>query len=486
LGTGTWSIVSGAGGSFSNPSSPTTTFAGVAGTTYTLRWTISNGGCTPSSDDVQVALVASPTTANAGTDQVQCATSTTLAANNPVTGSGAWTIVSGAGGSFGSPNSATSSFSGNADVVYTLRWTITNGICPASQDDVTISLTNPITTANAGADQSLCGATATLAANTPSSGTGLWTITSGSGGSVSSPANPSSNFIGIVGNTYVLRWTISKSGCTASFDEVSVTLKPLPSGNGALSQVNDLCVGESATLTVSGIINADSYEWQVPAGFSFTPSTGASITITAESGSGGTITVTPKNTCGSASPESTTVNIHPLPGIDIILPPPAFAEEVVTFSFTADQNIQSSEWALSDGAASFDAAPAHAFNAPGNYTITLTVTSTAGCVNSHEETYTVSDEPVLGDHAIKNVITANGDDKNKVLYIENLDRFPENEVKFLDRWGVEIFSKNNYQNDWEAKGKDGQFLPAGQYICIVKLNNTGRVISRTVSIIKGR
>ena len=54
------------------------------------------------------------------------------------------------------------------------------------------------------------------------------------------------------------------------------------------------------------------------------------------------------------------------------------------------------------------------------------------------------------------------------------------------RWGVEIFSTTNYQNDWEARAKDGQYLPAGQYMCIVKLNSSGKVISRTVSIIKGR
>ena len=45
-GIGTWTVVSGAGGSFVNANSPTTVFNGVTGTTYVLRWTISNGVCT--------------------------------------------------------------------------------------------------------------------------------------------------------------------------------------------------------------------------------------------------------------------------------------------------------------------------------------------------------------------------------------------------------------------------------------------------------
>ncbi|MEE4196944.1 MAG: hypothetical protein V2I54_04820 [Bacteroidales bacterium] len=55
VGTGQWSVVSGTGGSFVDPTDPATTFNGTNGTTYTLRWTITNGGCF-SSDDVVIAF----------------------------------------------------------------------------------------------------------------------------------------------------------------------------------------------------------------------------------------------------------------------------------------------------------------------------------------------------------------------------------------------------------------------------------------------
>lgn len=55
VGTGEWSVISGTGGSFVDPTDPTTTFNGTNGTTYTLRWAITNGGCY-STDDVVIAF----------------------------------------------------------------------------------------------------------------------------------------------------------------------------------------------------------------------------------------------------------------------------------------------------------------------------------------------------------------------------------------------------------------------------------------------
>jgi hypothetical protein len=56
--TGTWSIVSGTGGIINSPNSPTSTFTfeGDLGTTYVLRWTISNATCPSSFDDVTISI----------------------------------------------------------------------------------------------------------------------------------------------------------------------------------------------------------------------------------------------------------------------------------------------------------------------------------------------------------------------------------------------------------------------------------------------
>jgi uncharacterized protein (TIGR02145 family) len=53
IGVGVWSIVSGTGGNIANIANSSSNFTGTAGTTYVLRWTVSNS-CGTSSDDVTI------------------------------------------------------------------------------------------------------------------------------------------------------------------------------------------------------------------------------------------------------------------------------------------------------------------------------------------------------------------------------------------------------------------------------------------------
>ncbi|MDR7372886.1 gliding motility-associated C-terminal domain-containing protein [Flavobacterium aquidurense] len=267
--TGKWTVVSGVGGSFALDTNSATIFTGRAGTTYTLRWTISNGSCVVS-DDVIIKFNQNPTTANAGADQTGAATcgltTVTLAGNTPTVGTGKWTIISGVGGSFASDTNRTTTFSGIAGMTYTLRWTISNGSCVVS-DDVIIKFNQNPTTANAGADQTsaaTCGlTTVTLAGNTPTVGTGKWTIVSGTGGSFTSATNPTTTFTGTSGMTYTLRWTITNAPCTSS-DDVSVTFLMTPavptiasvtaecSATVAAPTTTDVCAG-----TITGTTSDD-------------------------------------------------------------------------------------------------------------------------------------------------------------------------------------------------------------------------------------
>ena len=229
VGTGEWTIVSGVGGVLDDPSNPSTQFSGVGGTTYTLQWTITNGLCGSTSDQVEITFDPdTPTVADAGADQNVCGTSTTLAANIPAVGTGQWSIVSGAGGSFADEFDPATTFDGTAGTTYVLRWTISNGVvCAPSTDDVTIAFEEMPAGTDAGTDQQVCGTSLTLAGNTPTSGTGVWTVVSGSGGSFDDATLPTAEFSGNSGETYVLRWTVTNS-CGSTFDEVSVTFDEIP------------------------------------------------------------------------------------------------------------------------------------------------------------------------------------------------------------------------------------------------------------------
>jgi len=89
-----------------------------------------------------------PTTANAGPDQINVSgTSTTLAANSPVAGSGTWSVISGPGGLFNGLSFSTdpqTEFSGEGGETYVLQWTISNA-CGSSQDQATVSFASPYT-----------------------------------------------------------------------------------------------------------------------------------------------------------------------------------------------------------------------------------------------------------------------------------------------------------------------------------------------------
>src|SRR5439155_6086632 len=109
----------------------------------------------------------------------------------------------------------------------TLSWTISNPPCTASFDDVVITLNSIPTTADAGADQAVCATTATMAGNTPTVGTGTWTLVSGAG-TITTPGSPTSGITGLGVGANIFRWTISNAPCTASFDDVTITRVATP------------------------------------------------------------------------------------------------------------------------------------------------------------------------------------------------------------------------------------------------------------------
>ncbi|HTH55438.1 MAG TPA: hypothetical protein VL728_05290, partial [Cyclobacteriaceae bacterium] len=248
-GTGSWGFAPAGNvdglGNIVTPSSPTSGFNGTPGQSYTLRWTISNGTCTPSTDDVVIAFDPTGVTPSAaGPDQSNCNNGAfTLAGNVPTSGTGQWTIVGSANGAaITAPATNNSTVTGLAlGQSVTLRWSITNGASCTSTDDVVLSNNNNPTVASAGSDQGACGTSVTLAANTPTVGTGAWSIVTGTGGSFVDATNPASVFNGTQGNVYKLRWTISNGACAPSTADVNITLDQTPTTAAAGPDILNAC-----------------------------------------------------------------------------------------------------------------------------------------------------------------------------------------------------------------------------------------------------
>jgi hypothetical protein len=94
---------------------------------------------------------------------------------------------------------------------------------------VQVNTIAPPSTSVAGSNQSICiGSTASLTANTPVNGTGVWSVVSGpslSSAQFSSISAATATFTpaGGTGN-YVLQWTISNAPCSATSSTVGITV----------------------------------------------------------------------------------------------------------------------------------------------------------------------------------------------------------------------------------------------------------------------
>lgn len=224
-GIGTWTVFSGQGNiSSANLSTATVTGLGVGNNIFV--WSIVNGVCAASSDSIIITSIISNSLANAGPNQEICQDSTSLTANSPSIGIGQWSILT--------PGAILSSLT-NFNVTVTnlivgnniFIWTISNGICPNTQDSIIVKVDSPPTIANAGPDFSSEIALATLNANVVSVGIGTWNNLS-SEGTLLLPNSNSSSFLVNDSGTFILTWTVTNGVCQVSIDTVVVKMDFIP------------------------------------------------------------------------------------------------------------------------------------------------------------------------------------------------------------------------------------------------------------------
>ena len=74
-------------------------------------------------------------------------------------------------------------------------------------------------------------------------------------------------------------------------------------------------------------------------------------------------------------------------------------------------------------------------------------------------------------------MTPNGDGKNDILVLEGIERSPMNDIQIFDRYGVMVYSKSNYQNDFNGISNrntaiaKGSGLASGIYFYIITLHD---------------
>lgn len=274
-GSGLWTQTSGPAATITTPTANNSTVTGLTAPgvyqftwTSTIAWTYGIGSCT-TSDVVQITNNPLPSTANAGPDQSVCLYSpVTLAATAPVVGAGTWTQTAGPTTvTFTDIHSPTTAVNGVDQGIYTFRWTVVNDGCPASFDDVIVTMNPNPTIAIAGPNQILCNNnTATMAANTPDPGhgTGTWSQISGPVlASITLPNSPTTTITGITtAGVYVFQWEIATGPLCVSDDQLQITRYSDVIITGPSNAT--ICNGGTQLLTVSpsGGTGPFTYQWQ--------------------------------------------------------------------------------------------------------------------------------------------------------------------------------------------------------------------------------
>jgi gliding motility-associated-like protein len=262
-GIGSWNQLSGPNSAnIDDPASNTTTIDNLIAGIYVFEWNVDYGYCGNYSDIVRITVNDPPTTADAGTDQVNaCQFEAQLSGNLPSVGIGIWTLVSAPTASattavvIDNPNLPNTTISNITDLGdYEFMWTTTNGsVCAASSDNVILTFTaDPPTTPNAGTDQDLCDATSfTMAGNNPVIGTGTWSQISGPGGiSITNPNSNNTTITSVSAGTYEFQWEIVSGGCTLT-DNVIITNSTTPPAADASGTNPEICQFDSPQLTGS-------------------------------------------------------------------------------------------------------------------------------------------------------------------------------------------------------------------------------------------
>jgi hypothetical protein len=139
-----------------------------------------------------------------------------------------------------------------------------------ARGEIRITYTCPVNTiANAGSNQTLttCATTTTLAGNTPTYGTGTWSVVSGAA-TITTPSSATSGVTGLViGSNATLRWTITNGECGSSFSDMTITTvmgagcMVYCTAGGSLGDAGELSILQFNTINRSsgfdGYINTD-------------------------------------------------------------------------------------------------------------------------------------------------------------------------------------------------------------------------------------
>lgn len=164
---------------------------------------------------------------------------------------------------------------------------------------------------------------------------------------------------------------------------------------------------------------------------------------------------------------SGTLTINPLPVVTISSNKGNTISKGETLTLTANGGTTYS-WATANGILSGQQSAVLTIRPSISGTYTVTATNASGC--SQQQSFTITVREDFQAINATNLLSPNGDGINDLWKVDNIDVYPNNEVKIFDRAGRVLYSKKSYNNTWDGT-VNGVALAEGTYYYVIDFGN---------------
>ncbi|MFK7755457.1 MAG: gliding motility-associated C-terminal domain-containing protein [Flavobacteriales bacterium] len=513
--SGTWSLISGPSSwSITDVTDPSAELSALVIGQYIFEWTVYNGPCvdnSSSSDQVIVNVYDfNQAPAFAGDSLQFCwpVSDIQLSADSVSFPSiGTWSLLG--DGVFSDINDPNAIFSDTGIGEHVLTWTVDNGPCGTSSDNIKIEIFDPNSAvANAGSDQSICtdpvtGSEAIMTASVPTPpAQGTWITVFGSEPDISNVNDPNAvmNDFGF-GETQLI-WQINNGPCENGIttDTISIFHFDSEESDAFAGIDQDFCdIPDKLLLEANNVVGQTAIgSWSTfsqPEGSAIINYVDQFDETTLISGFGyGTYEFTWTVDNGECGITQDNVQIHIFdPSI-----PDAYAGE--DQSICEDEFINLSplylegspvtapatvEWSILSGNAELDQS---ILNTSNPEIFSLGELSQPLEVIEHTFLYTVNNGPCGSSQdtvnyelidcltiQVPDAFSPNGDFINDTWDIPNLNKYPGNSLMVFNRWGTKVFEATDYDGSWNGVSDHpatiGDELPVGTYYYVLDLGN---------------
>jgi gliding motility-associated-like protein len=459
LGTGLWTLISGKG-AFREDSNAKTEVYDLGFGENILQWTITKGHCF-SSDQISV-FNKIPDQALAGSDRTICDNYVVLNANNPVSGSGSWSVLSGQG-EFEDKTRFDTKVKSVGFGTNQYKWTIAYGECVT--EDIVVVTSNKAYP-YAGEDDVVYKPNYSLKASNPGDLKGQWTLLGGGGDfENSSFFNTAVSNLNEGVNTY--RWTIDVNGCMA-YDDVSITYKLIPDA-GFVVDTTKGCYPLTVQFT-NYSLGGTVYNWDFGDGQTSADRNPKHI-YTDEGEYTAVLTIPGPD--GNDDVFSQRISVYGHPKAEFNVSPSTVyipGESVRCYNLTNDA--RSYVWDFGDGTTSTEPTPMHEYLNEGVYDISLTAINQYGCedvfyINSAVEAIK------QGFIVFPNAFAPRPDVSNGVEQPNGVNEVFRPKYKDIDTYHLQIFDRWGqliYESDDITLGWDGTYKnkPSAQDVYVFK------------------